>query len=105
VRGFFAPENKADLYKLPSGDWIHVASVRAARVSEKATRAGEIGGTAYVNADGSWYSVVFDNASDAHEFVDALVTYRNEVNRRPDRALSRSDAADLVADLRAKAEP
>ncbi len=100
---FDPPAHQSDLFRLPSGDWINTFAVEAARVSEKANRVtGEVGGIAYINAGGSWYSIAFDHAADAHTFLDALIEYRNKLHRPTinKNALSRQAAADLVATLK-----
>lgn len=102
LQKFEPPEHRSDLFRLPSGDWINIFTVEAARMSMKANRTtGEVGGIAYINSGGSWYSVPFEHADDAHAFVDALVEHRNELHRprRETAALSRQDAAMLLADL------
>lgn len=103
---FKEPEHRTDLYRLPSGDWINVGAVQAARISMKASRSGEVGGIAYINADSSWYTIAFGNAEDAKAFVDALIEYRNQLHRPRVASveLTREVARELIGDMRERAQ-
>lgn len=101
---FTPPEHPTDLFKLPSGDWIDICAVTAGRISEKANRqTGEVGANVFINADGSWYTIHFENRDDGAAFLDALIEHRNAL-RRPalrGRPLGRNEALGLIDDLRA----
>lgn len=104
---FIAPAHSSDLLKLPSGDWISVMAVSAGRISEKANRqTGEVGASVHIHADGSWYTVHFDQKDDGAAFLDALIEYRNALHRPTGHArrVDRSAAEGLLEDLRARGQ-
>lgn len=104
---FVAPQHASDLLKLPSGDWISVMDVTAGRLSEKANRqTGEVGASVYIHADGSWYTVHFEQKDDGAAFLDALIEYRNALHRPSAhmRRLDRAAVEEMLADLHARSE-